>query len=83
MNLLSDENYNERERDKAKNSARLTRQSCDPVARSPSWNGEKSISVTVSVWAWSRGIVLLLRPQSSIGRTARLEPAKVNFLLVI
>lgn len=57
----------------------FTRQSCDPVARIPSWNGENSRSVTVSECAWRRGIVLLFLPQSSIGSTARLVPGTQFF----
>lgn len=60
-----------------------TKQSCDPVASSPSWKGEKSISVTVSAWAWSRGIVLLFLPQSSKGKTARLEPVKILYTKIL
>lgn len=52
----------------------LTKQSCDAVANKPSWNGEKCKSVTVSVWPCNSGMVLLFRPQSSIGSTAKLEP---------
>lgn len=52
----------------------LTRQSCEAVASSPSWNGENLRSVTVSVCPWRSGMVLLFRPQSSSGRTATLDP---------
>lgn len=53
----------------------LTRQSWEAVASRPSWNGEKCKSVTVSVCPCNNGIFLLFRPQSSIGNTAKLDPA--------
>lgn len=52
----------------------LTKQSCDAVANNPSWNGENRKSVTVSVCPCNSGIFLLLRPQSSSGNTAKLDP---------
>lgn len=56
----------------------LTIQSWDPVASKLSWNGEKSMSVTVSECAYSKGIFFGFLPQSLIGSIAKFEPDKLE-----